>query len=278
MRGRFALFVAFFATAVMCAQNAGFGLAFGWALLHAGPLAVIVFWPLAIGLATLWGAFWYLSRNHHRYAVVLFTGLAVAIPLLYEVLLPATPLKTWRSESAIKAADVRNVRDEVLLSAKGNPIGVRVTYEVMFPRTVVANVNLGLWRVQGEVRPYLQSTEFGRRSETIDPQPSSSDIYSVFEGKRLYKFTVARMPGFLEYDEKTHQPCLRLQPYSDMSEGELVSAIRKKGRDKYRMEISMTSDVLPVAIYHGGSVTSREYDLEEMFQTIVTEGHQQCRP
>ena len=277
MRAPSPLVVAVVATAVMSMQNAGSGLAFGWALIHgAGPAAVIAFWPLGIGLAALWGAFRYVVRSNYRHAPALFTALAVAILLLYEMLLPATPLGTWRTERAMKTADVRNVRDEVLLSAKGNPIGVRVTYEVIFPRTVVANVHLGLGRVQGEVVPYMQSMEFGRHSEKIDPEPSSEDIYKVFEGKRLYTFTVTRMPGFLVYDEKTQQPCLRFPPYSEISEAEIVSAIKKRGRDKYQMWISVTSDVVPVAVHHGSYVTTREHDLEAMYQTIVTEGHRRC--
>jgi hypothetical protein len=277
MRDRSALVVGVFATAVMCVQNAGSGLAFGWALLHgAGPAAVVAFLPLGIGLGTLWGAFRYLNRSNHRHASALFTGLAVAIVLLSEMLLPATPLDTWRSQRAMKAADVRNIGDEVLLSAKGNPIGMRVTYEVIFPQTVVANVHLWVARVQGEVAPYMQSMEFGRHSKTIDPEPSSKDISNVFERKRLYKFTVTLVPGFLEYNAKTQQPCLRFPAYSEISEAEIVSAIKKRGRDKYRMGVSLTSDVVPATVHHGSYVTSREYDLEAMYQTIVTEGHQRC--
>jgi hypothetical protein len=205
----------------------------------------------------------------------LFTGFAVAMLVVYEMVLPATPLTSWRSERAMKAAVVQNIHDEALLSAKGNPIGIRVTYEVIFPHAVVANVYLGLTRVQGEVRPYMQSKEFGRERETtIDPEPSVKGLYKVFERKRIYKFTVASMPGFLHYDEKTQQPCLDL--YSQISEAEIVEAITKMGPDKYRMSISLTSDDVPVSVYGGGSVTAREYDLEAIYQTIVTEGHQQC--
>jgi hypothetical protein len=274
-RGRFAPIVALVATGAICVQNAGSTLGFGWALIHgAGPAAVVAFWPLAIGLAMLWSAFWYLNRSKHRHAPALFTGLAVAMLVVYEMVLPATPLTSWRSEHAMKAAVVQNIHDEPLLSAKGNPIGIRATYEVIFPHAVVANVHLGLTRVQGEVLPYMQSKEFGRQRKTIDPEPSAKDLYNVFERKRIYKFTVASMPGFLHYDEKTQQPCLDL--YSEISEAEIVAAIKKMDRDRYRMSISLTSDDVPIAVHHSSYVTSGEYDLQAMYQTIVTEGHQQC--
>ena len=142
----------------MCVQNAGSALGFGWALIHgAGPAAMIAFLPLGIGLGTLWVAFWYLNRSNHRHASALFAGIAVAMLVGYEMVLPATPLTSWRSERAMKAAVVEYIRDEPLLSAKGNPIGIRVTYEVIFPHAVAANVHLGLTRVQGE--SYLHAIE-----------------------------------------------------------------------------------------------------------------------
>jgi len=260
----------------MWVQNTGSALGFGWALIHgAGPAAVIAFWPLAIGLALLWSAFWYLNRSKHRYASALFTGLAVAMLVVYEMVLPATPLTSWRTEHAMKAAVVQNIHDEPLLSAKGNPIGVRVTYEVIFPQAVVADVGLGLARVQGPVLPYMQSKEFGRTRETIDPEPSVKDLYKVFERKRTDKFTAATLPGFLYYDEKTQQPCLDLL-YSGLSEAAIVTAIKKVSPDKYHVDISMTSNDVPIAVHHDGYVTAHEYDLQAIYQTIVTEGHQQC--
>jgi hypothetical protein len=204
MKSRSAPLVALLATAVICVQNAGSGLAFGWALIHgAGRAAVVAFWPVGIGLALLWGAFRYLNRSNHRHASVIFTAVAVAIPVLYEVLLPATPFATWRSERGMRAAAVRNIHDELLLSAKGNPIGVRVTYEVVFPSHVVTNVNLSLAHVERELAPYTQSTEFGRPAQTIDPEPSSEDLYKVFEKKTVYRFTVTSLPGFLS-TTRTH--------------------------------------------------------------------------
>jgi hypothetical protein len=269
------LIVALVATGAMCVQNAGSALGFGWALIHgAGPAAAVAFWPLAIGLAMLWGAFWYLNRRNHHHTSALFTGLALAMLVVYEVVLPATPLTSWRSERAMKAAVVQNIHDEPLLSAKGNAIGIRMSYEVIFPHAVVANVHLGLTRVQGEVLPYMQSKEFGRQWKTIDPEPSVQDLYNVFERKRLYRFTVASMPGFLYYDEKTQQPCLDL--YSGITEGEIVAAIKKMSPDKYRMEISLTSDDVAISVHHTSYVTAGEYDLQAMYQTIVTEGHQRC--
>jgi hypothetical protein len=139
-------------------------------------------------------------------------------------------------------------------------------------------VHLSLAHVERERAPYTQSTEFGRHTEKIDPEPSSKDIYNVFEKKTVYRFTVTSLPGFLEYDEKTQEPCLRLPPYSDLTEADIVSAVKKRSRGRYRMEIALTSDVVPVAVHQGTYLTSREYDLQPMYQTIVKEGNRRCGP
>jgi hypothetical protein len=281
MRNRYTIIVALVATVALCVQNAGSALAFGWALLHgAGPAAVLAFLPLGLGLGALWGAYRYLNRSNHRHAPAMFTAFAIVTLLLYEMLLPATPLATWRAERAMKAVEVQSIRDEVLLSSEGNPIGMRVTFEVAFPHAVVADVNLtGPSPVQGEVRPFMQLLEFGRRhSETIAPQPSSRGSYRRFEKGQLYRFEVTRLPGFLDYDENTRQPCIRFPRHSELSEAEIVSAIRTRRRDRYRIGISLSNEVVPVSIHHGNHVTFHEYGLEAMYETILAEGHHRCAP
>lgn len=280
MRGRSALVVALFATVAIFIQNGGSALAFGWALIHgAGPSAVLAFLPLGIGLGVLWGGFRYLSRKNSRHASGLFTVYALAMLLLNEALLPSTPLKTWKSERGMQQADVRNIRDEIVLSAKGNPIGIKITYEVMFPQTVVCNVHASaLGVVGGEAPSYLSyNLDLHRRhQESINPAPSSEGLYNEFRKGSAYRFSETRVPGFLEYDDKTQLPCLRIPPYSDLSEADILSAVKRRGNVRYHLEIMLTSDYVPVAITRASYVTSREYDLEAMYQTIVTEGHQRC--
>ena len=55
-----------------------------------------------------------------------------------------------------------------------------------------------------------------------------------------------------------------------------MAAIKKMSADAYNVDISVTSDDVPVAVHHDGYVTAHEYDLQAMYQTIVREGHQQC--
>ena len=98
----------------------GFATGVGWALIHgAGPLAVMAFLPLAIGLGLLWGGFVFLRRKQGRQGLALFAGLSIALLVLNEWLLPTTPLKAWSSERALKSAEVLSIRDEIVTTATG---------------------------------------------------------------------------------------------------------------------------------------------------------------
>jgi hypothetical protein len=236
---------------------------------------VFPFWAgMTLVFAPWWLlAFWIVNRIRQRHAAALLPGLAVAIVLLSQVLLPASPFRTSSSRRALKEADVRNLRDELLLSAKGNPIGIRVVCEVVFPQAVVASVGLGL--LETEAVPTVQSTQLLRESNTINPEPSSEGDYKRFESNRLYTFTATSKPGFLAYDEKTQQPCLMVLDNAEWSEAAIVSALKNRGPERYRMWVSMRSEHVR-SVDHGRSLTSRDYDVNAMYRTIVTEGHQRC--
>ena len=275
MLGPFALVVGVVASIVLCIQNAGSLLGFGWGLIHgAGPAALIAFAPLGLGLGTLWGGFRYLHGSNHRHASTMFSALALSTVLLYEVVLP-TPLKSWGSERAMRAADVRNIRDEVLLSARGNPIGVRLTYDVAFPQTIVCHVEAsGLFPRDGDTS-LPTHFDFHGRTESIEPSPSSSDgFYSEFKKGNVYRFTVALVPGFLKYDEKTQAPCLNVTPYWEFSDADVMAAVTKRRTMQYRTSIALSDGSIRVS--SRDYLTSHDYSLEAMYETVVKEGHKRC--
>jgi hypothetical protein len=277
MLGPFALVVGVVASIVMCIQNAGSLLGFGWELIHgAGPAAVIAFAPLGLGLGILWGGFRYLHRSSHRHASMLFTALALSTVLLYELLLP-TPLRSWGTERAMQAAEVRNIRDEVLLSKRGNPIGVRLTYDVALPRAVVCHVQAsGLHPSDGD-HSLPNQFDFYHHTESIEPSPSSKDgFYREFKKGNVYRFTEALVPGFLKYDETTQAPCLNVTPYWEFSDADVIAAVKTRGKMQYRTSIALSSLDVPIRVSQYDYLTSHEYDLEAMYETVVKEGHKRC--
>ena len=122
---------------------------------------LVVLVPIAIPLALVWAAFWYVNRSSRRSALVVFARVVGAILLLNEAPFPGTRANRTRREAAMQAIEVRNVQDNLLLSARGNPIGVRVSYEVVAPRRVVAFAYLRLTSgADTRVTPLFDSMEF----------------------------------------------------------------------------------------------------------------------
>ena len=275
---RGAWLIAVFASAAICAQNAEFGLGVGWGLIHgAGPAALLAFLPLALGLAALWTGYTGLQRRNVRGIPVLFTIFALAVLLVNEALLPATPLKSWRARPAIEKVEVRNIRDDVFLSPRGNPTGIRFTFEVLFPEIVLCNVSAPILApITGEIPSALQ---FARvYQDLIDPAPSSEGAYHVFKKGTLYTVTEVTLPNFLSYDQETREPCLRTVTTETFSEADFLSALSRTVDEKYRMDVVLTCEHVKDIVVAARYVTSRDYGVRAMYSTIAIEGNGRCRP
>ena len=104
------------------------------------------------------------------------------------------------------------------------------------------------------------------------PLPETvQSIHRVFESGRRYTLTAKRMPGFLVYDEDSRQACLRVRPPS-ISEADIVSAIERRGRTRYGITISFSGEGGWGPGYDAAYMTSREYELDAMYRTILKEG------
>jgi hypothetical protein len=177
----------------------------------------------------------------------------------------------------MQAADVRNIRDDALLSKRGNPIGVRLTYDVAFPQAVVCNVHAaGLHPSDGD-HSLPNPFDFHHHAESIEPSPSSKDgFYREFKKGNVYRFTEALVPGFLKYDETTQAPCLNVTPYWEFSDADVIAAVTTRKKMRYRTSIALSSLDVPIRVSHHDYLTSHEYDLEAMYETVVKEGHERC--
>ena len=203
------LLIAWLATLVICVQSYVFLLGFVWALIHgAGASSFLAFLPAATGLAMLWAGYVFLKRRNIRRMTLVFTSYALGIVLTNEVLLPATPLKALLAQRAAEAVEVRSVRDELLLSARGNPIGIRITFDAVVPRTGEYFISASaLSRVADEM---LWPLNFGHSNPSVvDPPPSPGESpYDVFQKGTVYTFTADLMPDFLSFREREKEPCL----------------------------------------------------------------------
>jgi hypothetical protein len=272
-----ALQIGLLATIVICVQGYPFVLGFAWALIHgAGPSSFLAFLPTALGLAMLWAGYVFLKRRNITRMTLVFTIYALGIVMMNEVLLPATPLKMLWAQRAAEAVEVRSVRDDVLLSARGNPIGIRITFDAVVPRTGEYSISASsLSRVADEV---FWPLNFGHVNRTVTdpPPPRGEDIYDVFQKGVVYRFTTDLLPAFLSFDEPDKEPCLVNVTTKYHSEADFLSALGKSRKMKYRGEIHVSNaHTMRSAVVHE-YVTTRDYDVEAMYRTVGMEGNRRC--
>lgn len=272
------LLIASIATAAICVQNWMSVLAFAWAAIHAAGLeALLAFLPAAIGIALVWAGYIFLSSRKEGWRTpVLFGAYALGILILNEVVLPATPLKAWRTQRALEAVEVLTVRDEVLLSARGNPIGVRIIFAVVFPRRVVGRVRQSTSTIGPVEGPLPYPLQLRGHSRQVEPSPTSQDSDEVYQGGVVYTVTTTSLPNFLWYDESTQETCLQTVTSESFSEADFLSALSENRSIKLHVFAVLDSDYSTTAVYRRLG-PSRDYDLEAMYETIVMEGNKRCQ-
>ncbi len=138
----------------------------------------------------LGGGYIFLKRRNVRRMGIVFTSYALGLVVMNEVLLPSTPLKALWAQRALEGVEVRSVRDDVLLSARGNPIGIRITFQAVVPRTVEYSISAsGVSRVADEV---LWPLDFGHSNPpVVAPAPArgeEADFLSALSKSRKLKY------------------------------------------------------------------------------------------
>ena len=266
------LLIAVVATVAICYQHAGSALAFGWALVHgAGPGAVLAFLPLAAGLALLWAGYVFIRRRSWQRKPVVFAAHAAAIVLLSELLLPGTAREASAIQETLRGVRVSNIRDEIVLSAAGNPIGVRLTFEAVVPETGSYAVSASALQPEGGYRQYV--FQWGRViRDSIEPAPVGGDLRQGV----VYTFSKVYLPNFLSYDERTAQPCFDTSVMYGVREEPFLSTASRATAIRLRTAIHVGREEATQSVIAAEYVTGRTYDLGAFHRTVVTEGNRRC--
>jgi hypothetical protein len=265
------------ATVLVCAQTFGAFLGMGWGLVHgAGPAAILALVPVALGVALIWGGYFYVVRRDWTYRSGAFALYAVSIVALNESLLPSTPLQAWRSRRAMERLQITNVRDAVARSPSGTPIGIQVTYEVRFPVDTVCLISTaGMTPIEGQERhPWLQF-DFG--FQTIDPEPASVQLSSYrFRGQTTYTVTAIRLPNFLSYNQQASTACIHDVVRPGFTEPDFFDTLSRRTRVRYHTELVLTSPDVSESLILNRYDTQREYDLEDLYRKSKDAGAERC--
>lgn len=260
-------------------QTGHFLMGFGWAWIHgAGAGSFFAILPAAIGIALLWAGYAVIRAPRVERPAGVFCVYAVCVLLLSEVLLPVTPLKNLRSQRALERVVVRDVRDEPFLTARGNPIGVRIEFDAVFPETGAYSIGpAALMPAEGDV-PY--ELQFGHsRVPVIDPKPSPDreDLPRVFSAGVVYTLTHDMMPNFVVYHDESEAPCLNLTTGRPDAERRFLAALSGSGRMKYRTEIQVQGQGYPSRRRLAGVHVTHAYDVRSIYETLAIEGNVRCQ-
>ena len=153
-----------------------------------------------------------------------------------------------QGEFRIVRAEVVKYRDEPLLSAQGNPIGVRFTYTMVFPRA-------GVYLPQPNLYPeritsgYTGALSLRLARSTVAPLPENADQPNqiLFSGRArylsgvAYTFTVDLVPNFALWREDKKDYCLMTRSYNSPGMKERFEReLNSDERLRYRVTISGT--------------------------------------
>ena len=228
-----------------------------------------VFGYLCITEAALAWLYFLVRRRarKHNILILLLGAASLGICLFAASAVSVSPLNNWeflRAEREAAATQVLNMRDEILLSPRGNPIGMRLRYSIRFPRrgyfwqsptlTPDTNLAVSVWAD-------------GRLSDQkVGPvMPLSKLGVPQYDAQTTYNFVTEFVPNFLMWNADKTRLCVLAPPpeyqatFDDLLNGPPVH---------YKIGISGTE-------YHG--LTQDLYDLKSFQQGAKKEGATQLQ-
>lgn len=271
------LSIALGASAIVCAQNAASLMGFTWALIHGvGLESALAFAPAAIALTLIWGGYFLITKKVSSRWTPLLAALAIGVIVLNEMILPATPLQMWRNNLALNGVRVLEVRDEPLLSAQRNPIGVRISFDAVVPRTTAYGIYGGAYNMSPDTIWPLGFGYFGDRRVDPRPAPQPGRGLHIFQKGVVYTISQNMVPVFLRYDEKTKKPCLAEVRTKYISEADFLTALAANRNVPLRVMVSVDGEYNAVSVWVADRVTSHRYDMQAIYDTIAKEGGGRC--
>jgi hypothetical protein len=271
------LSIALGTSAIVCAQNAASLMGFTWALIHGlGLESALAFAPAAIALTLIWGGYFLITKKVSSRRTPLLAALAIGVIVLNEMILPATPLQMWRNNLALNGVRVLEVRDEPLLSAERNPIGVRISFDAVVPRTTAYGIYGGAYNMSPDTIWPLGFGYFGDRRVDPRPTPQPGRALHIFQKGVVYTISQNMVPVFLRYDEKTKKPCLAEVRTKYISEADFLTALAANRNVPLRVMVSVDGEYNAVSVWVADRVTSHRYDMQAIYDTIAKEGGGRC--
>lgn len=220
---------------------------------------------LIIAIISLWRINTIINRSNSKRKSndFFFSGLVIAVLLvgaIFASLELLADIEIYQMEKHAEDTEVFDMKDEILFSQKGNPIGIRLRYSMRFPD------NNYFWE-----SPTMSSeTYLGGISMmypanlTINPPMIGTDPLRYEKGK-IYNFTIDMMPTFIIQNVDKTKSCIRKPPV------EFKDAFQKLIQSNET--ISLTIRILGTR-YVG--VTNNTYNIKLFYDSAIKEGAFEC--
>ncbi len=250
-----------------------------------GAITVVALGVALLPLLILLIAYLVVRRRPAASRILVICGIVIFIAM--ETLLPVSPFKTTISsvlqKRAMQVVEIRNVRDEPFLSRKGHPVGVRVSFEAVFPRGGTLSVSPSLRAVDERYHHY--QTSMGHLAGiTVVPEPEKGDSGDYhFEPGGSYRFSADFYPVFILIARsggrglKEGDVCLWEEGTPTLSADDLQGLLRKPIDTLYNVEVKVSGNtyfVAPRQAYTG--ITTGSYSLKTIHEAAFLEGALPC--
>lgn len=208
--------------------------------------------------------------------------------LVMEMLLPVSPFKTTITTAlqkrAMQAVEIRNVSDAPFLSPQGNPVGVRVSFEAVFPRGGQLSVSPSLRAVDERYHHYQTSMgHLAGITVTPEPEKGADSVDYRFAPGGSYRFSADFYPTFLFIAHSGGRGlekgdlCLWETDTPTLSADDLRGLLSDPLETLYSVEVNVRGNsyfTAPRQAYTGTSI--RRYSLKTIHESALREGARPC--
>lgn len=238
-----------------------------------GPELTLQFSIVVLGIAIgiLWWIYFFVERKNFTRSSTIFSFSAIGVGILLVGAIiasryPLTQLEEYRDKKHSANVEVLNMKDEILFSQTGKPVGVRLNYQMRFSDndyfwqsvSIIPKDHLGssIWAsmqmVNRNIQPPMVSTD-----------PSK---YAVrYENGKTYNFTVDMIPDFVVQNVDKTKQCIK-KPSKDYA-------------DTFQKLIQSNEDIHFDIMVSGSQftgITTNTYSFKEFYDSAIKEGAFEC--
>ncbi len=225
--------------------------------------AALGLWILAEVI--LWTCYHYVRRRRYRHSSSILAAVGILLAAAFVIASQAAVSMLldweWKEHQRLAAAtEVLQVHDEPLLSAKGNPIGIRLRYSLRFPNSDYFT-QTAMLRTYKDVGVSIWAD--GRFAEPTVTPPMAKGKYGAprYEQGKQYDFQVDAIPNFLMENRDKTRLCV-LEPPAEYREG-FEKLMSSDEAIRYRIEIVGTNF---------GGYTEHGYSPKIFYESALKEG------